>query len=75
MSPEEEQQLFTWFEYQREGGNEVSNQSIKDKASEICSLDDFKASNGWVYLFKKRRNIVMRAVTCKNQIDVEEKKS
>ena len=48
---------------------------LKTKAKEIKPESSFKASAGWLRLFKKRHNIVMRAVTCKNQIEVLEKKN
>ena len=75
LSSDDENLLFNWFREQRKNGIAISNKMLKTKAKELKPESRFKASNGWLRLFKKRHNIVMRAVTCKNQIEVLEKKN
>ena len=45
------------------------------KLAKESDINDFCASNGWLYLFKKRNKYVMRRVTKANKITAEKKKA
>ena len=55
--------LYRWVLEKRELGLEVNDTDIQKKAREIVGDDEFKASRGWVYKFRKRFRLVRRAVT------------
>ena len=55
--------LYRWVLEKRELGLEVNDADIRERAREILGDDNFKASRGWCYKFRKRFRLVRRAVT------------
>jgi hypothetical protein len=58
--------LFNWIIAQRNQGATVSNVEIRRKSLEIAKdigFENFKASNGWIDDFKKRKGLVYRTPT------------
>ena len=50
--------LLEWFKDTREnGGIKINVRQFKNKALELSSYDDFRASKGWFEKFKKRYKI------------------
>ena len=75
---ENENKLDKWIVYKRNAGDAISNKNIKTQAIKLAresGIDDFFASNGWLRLFKKRKDYVMRRVTKANKITAEKKES
>ena len=76
LGEETENKIMEWFDVQRTEGYVVTNRMIQQKARDTAiekQIENFTASKGWLKGFKKRHNLVMRAVTQKKykQEDVE----
>jgi hypothetical protein len=64
--PELESQLKTWIISRRNENRRVSTTGIRLKAKELAKhlkINDFKGSKCWCFLFMKRHNLSVRAVT------------
>jgi len=78
LGVENENKLDKWIVNKRNAGDAISNKNIKTQAIKLAresGIDDFFASNGWLRLFKKRKDYVMRRVTKANKITAEKKES
>lgn len=58
-----EEQLFNWISERRVEGMLVSGSSVQAKALELSTDRQFKASNGWLARFLRRRRLVTRRIT------------
>lgn len=57
-----DQKMFEWFKEMKNKNIHVPGKLIQEKAIEIAAeigMADFKASNGWLYKFQNRHNIII----------------
>lgn len=66
-----DRQLLTWLVERWEAGDIVSDRMVKDKAMEITSNPDFKASKAWLSAWKRKYNISLENQTYGNEGDEE----
>ena len=70
LSTDLDQKVFQFLEEERSEGRVVTNDMLRTKAVQIAgglSIQGFKGSNGWLWRWKKRYGVGMRAGT-KNSI-------
>ena len=72
LSTDLDQKVFQFLEEERSEGRVVTNDMLRTKAVQIAgglSIQGFKGSNGWLWRWKKRYEVGMRAGTNSAQND------
>ena len=70
LSADLNQRVFDYLEEERSEGRPVSNDALMAKAAQIAGglgLEDFKASRGWLWRWKRRNNVGMHTGTNTSQ--------